>query len=83
VTGISKKLRKALSEGPGTVRELAEELKIEPRKVQIGMWILTHTGQATSLAKVANRQGGKCARTLKLYELTRRGELMQRKDRLR
>ncbi len=80
--GISKKLRDALSEGPGTVGELADELQLPRRKVQIGMWILTHTNQATAIAKVP-RDIDRGSSTRKLYELTPRGELLQRKDRLR
>lgn len=80
MTGISRKLRRALEEGPATVSELADDFDLPRRKVQVGMWILTSTGQAISKARVPNdRTRG--ARTLKLYELTRTGERLRKKDR--
>lgn len=79
--GLVCPLRKILSEGPATVRELAAELGVKPRQASLAVWVLTHSGHAESVGAVATQITDRGdVRHLKLYALTKRGECAARKD---
>lgn len=82
---ITEQLRAALVDGPATVGELALELtQFSVREVQIGVWVLTSTGQAQVAGKVPNLDPGQGRRRrLNLYELTARGIARAAADRRR
>lgn len=69
----SARVRRLL-QTPSTVAEVAVLLELDMRSAQLGIWTLTHTGQAESCGQVPNPSDRKNARhTLTLYRLTKRG----------
>lgn len=68
-------------EGPATVAELAATFELPARQVQIGMWVLTHAGQAVPVGKMRNHDGSPGARCRNIYSLTDRGFAVQLRNR--
>lgn len=74
------KVRKLL-QTPSTVSEVAAILKLDMRSAQLGIWMLTSTGQAESCGQAPNPSDRWNARkTLKLYRLTKHGYYMLHRD---
>ena len=74
---MSAEIRKALSDGPATVKELQAETGYDTRRIAICLWSLTRQGHVTQIGRTVNserRQGAH--RNLKLYALTPRGVWM-------
>ncbi len=70
-----------LLQTPSTVREVGALLKLNTRQARLGVWMLTHTGQAESCGQVPYDEYKRGRKTLTLYRLTRRGYYMLRQDR--
>ena len=78
--GLCKKIRQVLMDSPSTAREVSDELDITPRQANVGIWMLQYDGQVFSDKKIPNNDSNPRARkTLKLYELTRRGIYLHKK----
>lgn len=55
-------------------------LNLEQRSAQLGVWMLTSTGQAEVCGKAPNLDAVRGKQTLNLYRLTKRGYYMLHRD---
>ncbi len=65
---------------PSTVAEVATILGVSRREAQVGVWVLTHKGQAKVCGVTPKLDWSGGHKTLKLYRLTRRGYYMLKRD---